>query len=496
MVRESFGTKPKSAEEDIQSLLRRSALYSTGLIDNEFLSVPLSAGTSAFLQRFLRAESGLRSKPDSFLVDEMVLTKSDFIYHITEYPQGIDTSLLASLLMPSKKMKDNLAFLIKENVLNAPRVWSKFLLWNKASKNYTFFNRALSEEEFDWKHLMQSGILRMDKIDEPDDGFDAVEVQALQNDLLGYSRKSEVYPLDKKAHPLVQRMRGQENTKKMSAQIERVLGPEGQGTVLEDFTRVFEFYLPKASLFRELRAREKIAERKREDARKRHIKLVNDHQLREYQKKYPGRATPEFDPTKRHFDIYARYGHGQMDPLQLAFISKTAEWYIMGGRSQLFNSVRIVPYRTDSDYLKPYVAQAVCEGSEMLDVSGTDFKMSMMGANRTFLTHSASQEATHVGSIPIIGLATHQNPDKRSENPDEFVVFNALFDPKDRWNAFHGKKSGESAGVNGDIAGLINETLRTLIEVEDKEIARAERALEEMQQEDEQETEEELPKAA
>ena len=76
--------------------------------------------------------------------------------------------------------------------------------------------------------------------------------------------------------------------------------------------------------------------------------------------------------------------------------------------------------------------------------------------------------------LPIIGLATYGNPTKHSENKNEFVVFHADFDPKDRYRYHNGKKN--SLDVNGDIAGLINEALETMMKVEDMEIARAEAA--------------------
>ncbi len=464
-------------QESFEDQMKKSGLYELNLINDAFLAKRLSKRTKDFLQEI--SESLRKGKSlNRFLVEQGVLTAPEFQARALSKPDSVDIPVFAFLLRAEGNMKEAFSMLVEKKVLDKGTLWSKFLHYGN------FFNKAVYKDGFDWKHLLNSEILITNKIDTPTDGFDAVEIKALQADLLGQSKKSEVYPLDWKAHSLVQRMRGQENTGKMSQQIETVLGSHRTGPVMEDFGKVFEYYLKKAPLYHLLLKRD--ADKKRKEKRARNVKTVNDRQLKMLKKDYPSyRPHESFNPAKRHFDIYARYGHdryGSMDPLQLAFISRAAEWYIMGGRSRLFNSVRVVPYRWAGEETIPYAALAVCKGSELLPVSGRDFSESIIGANRTFLTHSDSMEATIRHSIPVIGLATYNNPGKRSQDEKNFAVFHANFDPKDQ-NRYDGGRVPPSQDVNGDIVGLINEALRTMAEVEDKEIARAEEEEARQQQE-------------
>lgn len=455
--------------ESFEDEIKKSPLYTLlHLIDDAFLAKKISEKT----RKFLLGLSPYLSKSSTLLIEKKVLIASDFQERVLSETSAIDINIFIWLLSSEQARQSLFSMLIEKKVLLASTLWSKFL------HHKNFFNLACYVGDFDWKHLVESGILDVEKINSPTDGFDAVEVKALQLDLLGSTDKVWHYPINPKAHSLVQRLRGQENTKKMSKQIEVVLGPSGQGSVMEDFGKVFDFYLKRAPLYQKLLQRDQIVAHKRKEDRTRNIKIVNGHQLSALKNDNPGYQPPKsFDPKKRHFDIYARYGHGSMDPLQLAFISRAAEWYIMGGRSRLFNSVRVVPYisGTYNDEDIPYVALAACQGAELLNVAGRDFTRSMVGANRTFLTHSNSMEATREHSIPIIGLATYNNSEKRSKKKKDFVLFEGNFDPED-FGRFDGGKAHSSKDVNGDIAELINETLRTLMEVEDKEIARAEAA--------------------
>ncbi|MDE2079483.1 MAG: hypothetical protein KGI73_03790 [Patescibacteria group bacterium] len=449
--------------------MRKSRLYTWGLIDDEFLSQRMSASAREYL---LGVAADFQNAPENIplLVGKAVLTKEDFQKKIFE-KWLFDYRTLKSLLMPKEAHASVMPLLIDAQILTRATLWSKFL------NQENFYNKAYRQQAFNWKHLISSGILKISEIDSPSDGFDAVEIEALQADLLGESRKAETYPLDLRAHPLVQKLRGQEHTQKMSQQIEKAIGKES-ASALEDLDRVFEYYLEKLSIYRRILSRERkrkpeVAERER----RQNIALVNQHQVNTLKKKNPGWSpNPKFyDPEKRHFDIYARYGHGQMDPLQLAFISKAAEWYIMGGHSRLFNSVRVVPGRGGvfTKKLSPLIALAACKGSTFLGVIGSDFEESMVGANRTFLTHSASREAMHQGSIPIIGLASYVNFMKRPFWGKNFVLLPAYFDMKDPARSRTHFKSPLIQDVAGNIPGLIEASLRAIMEVEDKEIERA-----------------------
>lgn len=439
--------------------MRKSKLYSWGLIDDRFIQ----RGLSDTVQNTLRKlNSPYGNDWNNILIRKKVLSAHDF-QDVINGPEFFDTSRLSSLFRPSKRMFTHIKEAIKYGFLNRNTLWSKFLHISG------FYNIAIGRDSFDWKHLAKSGLVDIKKLHDENDGFDAVEVSHLQQDLLHRSNKSSSYPLNKKAHPLVQKLRGQENTDKLSQQVTRVIGKKSSRNAMEDFSKVFDYYLKKAPLYKKVRSlsRRKSLKR-RERQRKKNIKVVNNHQVDLIEKNNQYTSIPDFEKNKRHFDIYARYEHGKMDPFQLAVISRTAGWYINNGHSRLFNSVRIVPYSTNNESI-PLVALEACAGSELLAVTGSGFRKSMVGANRTFLTHSASKESTDMYSIPIIGLMTHKNKNKRSSNKDDYVVFQANFDPKDA----HANGKGGGRDVNGDIKNLINETLRTMMEVENREIARA-----------------------
>jgi hypothetical protein len=448
-----------------EEAMRLSPLYTYyNLIDEDFLSSGRKdERTKSFLKYLSEILSTTDEPLDRQILDLGVLTSQDFIERVTTAPHRIHATSLAVLLAPTKRLKEALPDLITKGYLTSGTLWNKFLRYEN------FYAEATCQPDFDWQFFINSGIVRVDQIETETDGFDAVETDALKADLLGKSKKSDTYPIDKKAHPLVLKLRGQENTQMMSRQIERV--PGLGRSPLEDLDTVFKFYLLKTRLYAEIARRDLQSHQERLDKRKRNIELVNQQQRKRLKKSFPTKSWDSADASKRHFDIYARYNHGQMDPLQLAFIAKTAEWYIMGGRSLLFNSVRITPYKWQHDKTSiPWIAHKACAGSEMNMVAYEEFRDSHLYANRTFLTHSDANESVAMGSIPIIGLATHANTTKRPNDPGEYVLFNADFDPKDFGRG--GKKP--RGGVNGNIAGLINESLYVMLEVEKKEIARAE----------------------
>lgn len=295
-----------SSSESFEDQMKKSPLYtSLHLIDDAFLAKKLRQKTRDFLSELSQSltQSESYANLNGFLIEHGILAASDFQARATSTPSSIDVPVLAWALMPGKQIKSTFAMLIAKNIMTQATLWSKFL------NNGNFFNQACYVNGFDWKHLVDSGILMVEKINTPTDGFDAVEIKALKADLLGESMKSRVYPLDRNAHPLVQRMRGQENTGKMSKQIEAVLGPRGVGSAMEDFGKVFDFYLKKTPLYSILLKRDKVSERSRKEERIRNIKAVNDNQLNKLKIDYSGyKPHRSFEPAKRHFDIYARYG--------------------------------------------------------------------------------------------------------------------------------------------------------------------------------------------
>lgn len=315
-------------------------------------------------------------------------------------------------------------------------------------------------------------------------GLDAVEGEALWRDITQQSTKSNRYPVDLSAHPLVVKLRGQEHINELSRQMRAVLDREPPQAVMYSFKRVFDTYLEQTPLYKKLKGLDSVSNEKRAAVRKAHVKLVNTHQAAEV-KKARGidvlSVTPTPDLKNRYLDIYARYDmHGSMDPLQLAIIARTAWWYVMNGRSKLFTGVRILPYRTDLSsrgYEIPWIAQAACPGSRVLEVRGQSFIDSNVGANRMYLTHSNTCDSSDVKSIPIVGLGAYRNASKLP-NYDPFVVLAADFDKKDGYRGQYTSKvnTKEYTDTAGNIPALINETLRAIIACEDAEIHRAKKS--------------------
>jgi hypothetical protein len=158
----------------------------------------------------------------------------------------------------------------------------------------------------------------------------------------------------------------------------------------------------------------------------------------------------------------------------LAIIARTVGWYIDNQHASLFTHVRLIPDRhggrKDNLDSVPWAALAFYPKMSLLNVKGDDFTSSLLGANRFFLTHSLAEEATNQSSIPIIGLATWKNKGKYSTNKP-YALLGADFDRGDPHRS--GSRFWEGEDQSSSIAGVIEETLRALREVEELEIARA-----------------------
>jgi hypothetical protein len=470
---------------DIGAELRKSKLSEWGLIDDEYLRENNGGGTVIAVLATIHHEM-LKLPGDStnFLMHSGVLTPADFRKNVagySMYSSKIDIAAIAYFFVATRLRQAGFKKLIAAGILTRETLWNKFLFQRLYyDDSDSIYNGVLKNLGLDPSYLID--VVDVTKMNDKNQGLIGVEIDGLRQDLLGRSRKVRVYPLINAAHPLAKRLRAQENVEAMSSQIRAAIGERCTNNPIEDLDRVFKYYLVKARSYRRaLRRGRRSMARKGMNERNIRIQRVNFVQERKLTSERKGGQvdTAHFDSTKRHFDIYARYGHGQMDPLQLAFIAKAAEWYIMGGRSKLFNSVRVVPYRYYNEEDVPHVAVAACKGATLLKVGGGDFINSMLGANRTFLTNSASREANRMHSIPIVGLATLRGAGKSYYfSRNKRVVFNADFDPKDS-----GRFSNpflqipdylyNRGNANGKIAGLIHETLRSIMEVEDKEIRNA-----------------------
>jgi hypothetical protein len=202
--------------------------------------------------------------------------------------------------------------------------------------------------------------------------------------------------------------------------------------------------------------------------RSKNIKLVNKFQKRN--------TSETFDLKNRYLDIYARYGHGEMDPFMLSIVTMTADWYVYGSNSTLFNKIRIIPYDRDAF---PWIAKASSpKAASMYDLNGKSFRQSNLGANRIYFTHSDSRESSDLFSIPIVGYTTFDNFGKIGVTQFGVVQLKASFDTKDLFRHVYPMSSVQKNKTRPDFAddipGLINETIRALIEVEKRQILAAE----------------------
>jgi hypothetical protein len=214
-----------------------------------------------------------------------------------------------------------------------------------------------------------------------------------------------------------------------------------------------------------------------QEERLKNVRAVNEGQL----KSLSGNFTDltYYNPEKRYFDIYARYGHGRMDPFQLAIITQTIKWYIEGGHSKLFTDVRLVSDRPTSLRTKEHrkrntawIVKSIYNKTKVIYPEGKDFVNSMIGANRFYLTQSTAQDSAKVNSAPMGTIPVHGFPNKRPEKDFPIVEFNADFDKEDSTRLDYRNYNYISGGVEGNIQKLIEETILKMRELEEMEIAR------------------------
>lgn len=451
--------------------IQKSVLYRWGLVDDALLKTKLTLESQRFLLSLIASTNLIDPHTEpTVLLKHKIITKESFRQRIIA-PFGIDKNRLRRFLHPSEYEAKTLEYLITKKILTAQTLWQFFL-----TTRGNFFSFAVDDYKFDWKNAIESGLVGK-QINVVTKGFNAVEGAHLQKDLLHDSSKVAHYPLNKEAHPLIKQLRGQEHITELSEQVRTALNSRKHLPVMEAFSKVFNTYLTQTGAYQEFSRRDATHSITRANARAANIELVNANQLRNLRE---GNSTLWLTPGKRYLDIYARYGErGFMDPFQLAIIGRAVHWYVMGGRSRLFNAVRIIPYSSQRVTEIPTIALAACPGSKMLTVRGHDFRSSLVGANRMFLTHSVSGDASDKYSIPIVGLATYNNANKMPGRGEKYVVLQAGFDPHDPYRATYRSNNSinkkEYPDYGGDIAGLIHTTLCALNECEEKEIRRARR---------------------
>ncbi len=315
----------------------------------------------------------------------------------------------------------------------------------------------------------------------------------------------------KEAHPLVSLLKGREHIGKLSEQVDRVIpgdkiGPPEPQQALE---KLFEEYAKSSPEWQKISKEERILD----EVRNANILTVNEAQEAFLRGKRDDQGRLLF-PTDERFssaeakahrsiDLYVRLDpkhkiKGEMDEFQMAIVAQTVQQYISGGHSRLFDRIRVLPAARTSEMVSGSVAETMIPRSvllaagdaQFLNVAGNAFKDSMPFSNRMGLTVWSASEAIHRGSIPIVGWTTYQSRYKPS--PKDVVVFRGTFNaddpaykdikvfPSSVVRAGVVLKTGgrvryRDTEVAGNITGLINETLRCLREVEEREIARAQK---------------------
>ena len=293
---------------------------------------------------------------------------------------------------------------------------------------------------------------------------DIFEYEAIQTTSLrrGETRRDAFFT---EQHRLLKAMRTMEHVSEKRQQVEAVVSADDPRPFRVQLEAVWQHYTSQSKLFREIGAEAPIPE----DIRAQNVTCVNDWQTRKTRKAIQS-------PQQRFIDIYGRYNHSEMDPLMLALIARTVGWYVDNRHARLFTKVRLVPDRwgrmnnqTDSI---PWAALVLSPKMSVLKVKGEAFRDSLRGANRLFLTHSLARDATDEQSIPIIGLAVWGNKSKFA-NGQPYALFCADFDQGDELRYGRKKWAWKGEDQAASIAGVMDETLRSLRQVEDLEIARA-----------------------
>ena len=197
-----------------------------------------------------------------------------------------------------------------------------------------------------------------------------------------------------------------------------------------------------------------------------------------------GQSVPEdIQSDCRYINVYARVFTGKMDPFALVVIAKTVEWYVQSGHALLFNNMRILPDKVEEHQIVIHeqIARMCPEAEFPKLISHEKFRQAIgYGTNTFFPTHSRASEAQQQHSTPIIGRTTANNLKKLKFNRKK-IVFRGLFGLEDPYRGGHFleaiRKPFQGDDVAGNIAGLIDETLRTLRAVERVEISRGEKLL-------------------
>lgn len=209
----------ETREPTVIDKLKTSALYRWGLVDDVYLGSKVSERELSFLTSVMSYMKAEHVGETALVVTSGVLTRNAFIEAAKKFntSSSIDTWSLGTMLAPDVERRSALPVLIEKRILSTRTLWQNFLS-SYTSHGQSFYNRAWRTHGFPWKYLVD--VVNPDKISSgPNDhGIDAVESQALAKDVFRETEKSKLYPLDEGAHPLVKKLRGQENTARMSKQ--------------------------------------------------------------------------------------------------------------------------------------------------------------------------------------------------------------------------------------------------------------------------------------
>ncbi len=487
-----FGTRRKEKEEFSPD--------KSFLVASKFLDLSdLSNLSKIEVANVLILESCLKDyAPDfmnSVLIKSGLISKEDFLQMIlwrdlsseekTTKDIFPDYYQFAILFSTRPEFSEKIQKLIDLGYLNKTNI--NFLL-----KDATFYD-IVTSNKYDLVDLIKKGFIDVAKFNRINYGLVKVpEHEAFWADRTlkdtsrygGFGKPSTLtnYPHkdDQEMHPLQTLTRNTEHRSSFNRQIEKVLGKSMPDDIFESIDVLFNYYSRESDVFGNISNMESVAP----EVRRQNAIDVNSKQILKVLSKNTFKVNLDylksaglFNYDERSVDIYARYQHGQMDPFQLAIITKTIDWYVKSGKSKLFSNVRFVPRRINNTSI-PWMIAKIAKASRLLPVSGMNFILSNLCSNRFYLTHSSAEDSQDMFSIPIFSKNVYADGSKYSFFKP-FVVMDAKFDSANDLN--HGgvvakmkdKFRGYFKGnADGEIAKLINETLRCLLEAEKLELAR------------------------
>jgi hypothetical protein len=404
----------------------------------------------------------------------------------------LDFKTLACVLFPKTEVENEfVSFFLDQEIIKKDNLYFA-IKWGtslNALINKVFASSEnLNQEDFEHlKTMYKKGLIKQTEFNRITMGMVAPEFEAFMDDFLGGNMShSKRYGKNQNVHPLLSLLRVSENKDKLNEQIIKVLGKDLDVSPEKGLQKVFDFYAAESPIFKAIKNEEEIGE----SVRKLNAKKVNRLQISKilaniknhgnftYYKSRLKIFNQERKMAKekgvnrdeiRYLNLYPRYKRGNMNPFELSIVAKTVDWYIKNNHSRLFSKARLLSVNVgEKKVTTPWNALWVYRGLEVVESKGESFGAKSIGANTLSFTYGNARDFTNLFSIPIVSPSTAIDTVKLGKIEDR-VVFKALFDRLDPHVQYD---SNPNEGVQGDITGLINETLRSLRELESKELER------------------------